>query len=409
MKFVFVHQNYPGQYLHLVRHLAAMACHQIVFITEPGSHIQIEGVRKIVYERPPTQEGHFERDIEDGVQRARAVFNVAQVLNHLGFKPDIIIGHHGWGEMLFLGDVWPDVPMLGYMEYYYQLGGGDVGFDPEFPIDARELPIHIKNAINHRAMALGAAYQTPTQWQRSTYPEWFQDNISVLREGVDVDVCAPALRRQRRQTFKIGDLTVQPQDKLVTYVARNLEPYRGFHIFMRALPHLLPARKDIKVAIIGGDDVSYGSPPREGGTWRDVMLREVSGLDPERITFPGRVPYETYLNTLQRSDSHVYLTYPFVASWSLREALAVGCPIVGSDTPPVQEFINHDDTGMLVPFLDPMAVAHGVLNLLDDATKSRALREAARYYAEKFLSLDDYLDQYVALIERLSGLHPEAV
>lgn len=409
MKFLFVHQNFPGQFVHLVRYLAGLKCHQIVFITEPGSQVEIAGVQKILYQRPPSPNIHIERDIVDGLHRAQAVFGVAQVLNHMSFVPDIIIGHHGWGEMLNLRDVWPKAPMLGYMEYYYQLGGGDVGFDPEFPVDPSELPrIHIKNAINHRAMALEAAYQTPTEWQRSTYPEDFRKSLNVLQEGVDIDVCTPAPRR-RRQVFEIGNLTVQPGDKLVTYVARNLEPYRGFHVFMRALPHLLRARKDIKVAIIGGDEVSYGAPPREDGTWREVMLREVSGLDPDRVAFPGRVTYETYLATLRRSDAHVYLTYPFVASWSLREALAIGCPIIGSDTPPVQEFIHHGETGILVPFFDPIAVAKGVIEVINDDTKSRTLREAARYYAERFLSLDDYLEQYTALIERISGMHPEAV
>ncbi len=386
-----------------------MQRHEILFITEPNMN-EIPGVRKIPYLRPSlgNKETHIAaRELDDGVRRAEVVFKAAIGLQYLGFKPDIIIGHHGWGEMLNLRDVWPDVPMIGYMEFYYQYNAADVGFDPEFPHDPLDYPrIRAKNAINHIALDLGGAGQTPTQWQLSTYPAWARKQIEVIWEGVNLDICRPD-PKVRRKTLKIGDMTIQPTDKLVTYVSRDLEPYRGFHTMMRVLPHLMRARKDIKVVMVGGDGISYGSPPSQGGTWREAMLKEVGAdIDPDRVVFPGRIGYALYLAALQRSDAHVYLTYPFVASWSLREALAVGCAVIGSDTEPVREFITHRDNGLLAPFLDPKAIANAVLGLLEDKALTRALRASARQYAERRLDMAEYLAAYTGMIERLTGENP---
>jgi glycosyltransferase involved in cell wall biosynthesis len=409
VKFLFVHQNYPGQFLHIVRQLANDARHEVLFITEPNAN-QIANVRKIPYSRPVLDiaETHVAaRELDNGVRRADAVCRTAHGLKHLGFQPDIIIGHHGWGEMLNLRDVWPDVPMLGYMEFYYQLDKADVGFDPEFPSDRLDYPrIRAKNAINHIALNLGCTGQTPTNWQRSTYPEWAQPGIELVWEGVDLEKCSPD-PAARKKTLKIGDMTIRPSDRLVTYVSRDLEPYRGFHIMMRALPELMRTRKDVKVVAVGGDGISYGCAPGQGGTWKDVMLAEVGqDIDRDRLVFPGRIPYADYLAMLQRSDAHIYLTYPFVASWSMREALAIGCPIIGGDTQPVQEFITHGDNGLLVPFLEPRALAGRVLDLLEDKALTRTLRANARAYAEKHLAMADYLASYNRLIERLTGENP---
>ncbi|HEY0184816.1 MAG TPA: glycosyltransferase [Rhodopila sp.] len=202
-------------------------------------------------------------------------------------------------------------------------------------------------------------------------------------------------------------MTIRPTDKLVTYVSRDLEPYRGFHVMMRALPDLMRARKDIKVVMVGGDGISYGAAPHKGGTWREVMLAEVGKeIDLDRVIFPGRVAYSTYLAALRRSDAHVYLTYPFVASWSLREALAIGCPVVGADTETVREFITHDDNGLLTPALDSRALARTILGLLEDKALARKLRANARSYAERRLAMTDYLNSYCDLIGRLTGENP---
>jgi glycosyltransferase involved in cell wall biosynthesis len=405
VKYLFVHQNYPGQYLHIVRHLAASGRHNVVFLSEPNAN-RIPGVRMVPYPRPTgaAAEAHVAtREFDAAVRRAEVVAHTAANLKRLGFEPDIIIGHHGWGELLNLRDVWPDVPLLGYLEFYYNTHGVDVGFDPEFPIPDEEFPrIRAKNAVNLLALNLGSSTQTPTKWQLSTYPDWARERITLLPEGVNLDLAMPN-PQARRRNLVIAGTTIKPGEKLITYVSRDLEPYRGFHLMMRAIPHLLRARKDIRVVLVGADGISYGMPPAQG-TWREAMLAELGdGIDPKRVLFPGRIDYQVYLAMLQRSDAHVYLTYPFVASWSLREALAAGCVVIGSDTPTVREFVTHDQNGLLVSFFDPKGLADSVLRVLEDAPLARRLRENARHYAEKNLAMADYLAAYEALIKRLTG------
>jgi glycosyltransferase involved in cell wall biosynthesis len=403
MRYLFVHQNFPGQFLHVLRHLAKQQRHELLFITENNVN-NLAGVRKIVHGlgRAPAPDIQPDaREYELAMIRAQAVADAGRTLKSLGFVPEIIIGHHGWGELLNLADVWPGAPMLGYHEYYYNTEGYDVGFDPEFPQPRDGFArVRSKNAINLLALTNPGHGFTPTQFQHATYPDWARPNITVLPEGVNLDVCKPnpALRQR---VVTLGGYKVKPGDKLVTYVVRDLEPYRGFHIMMRALPRLLAARPDVRVILVGGDAVSYGARI-EKGTWRERMQDEIAPkTDMSRVHFAGRVPYETYTKILQRSDAHVYLTYPFVASWSLREALATGCAVVASDTAPVREFVTHRKTGLLAPFLQPDAVADAVLTVLEDQTLANRLRRNARAWAEKNLDMGVYISSYEKLIENV--------
>ncbi len=410
MKFFFVHQNFPGQYLHIVRSLLAdnearPGTHEIVFMTEPNSN-HLNGVRKVTYARTPKvlEEAHRDaREFESAARRAENCAAGAKQIKKLGFVPDIIIGHHGWGELLNLTDVFPGVPILGYFEFYYKVEGGDVNFDPEFPMVPDFFStVRAKNAINHLALSLNQHGQVPTRWQMSTYPDWAQRNMHLLEEGVDLDICRPDPAARKRTLQSVG-FTVSPKQKLITYVARNLEPYRGFHTFMRALPIVLAARPDVVVSMVGGDEISYGAPPPEG-TWREVLMTELRGkLDFSRVHFPGKIPYEQHLALLKRSDAHVYLSYPFVASWSLREALACGCLVIGGDTATVTEFVHAGENGYVTPSLDHEKLAATILNALEDSKTGTKLRQNARAYAERHLDLKDYLDRYRALIEQVSG------
>jgi glycosyltransferase involved in cell wall biosynthesis len=403
VKYLFVHQNFPAQYLHFIRHLVKRGKDDIVFISLANQN-QITGVRRAIYQvpRPPAENTYIDaQDFEAATLRGAAVAHTARNLRELGYTPDIIIGHHGWGELLNINDVFPGVPLLGYHEFYYHVDGVDVGFDPEFRMDASFFPrIRAKNAVNLIALNNPGHGQTPTAWQLSTYPDWAQKKISLLREGVDTDTCKPA-PAARKAKFTIGDFTVEPKHKLLTYVARDLEPYRGFHVIMRALVHLQRERPDLRAVLVGGNGVSYGAK-LVGGTWRDYMMRELGDqLDLSRIHFPGRVDYETYVRLLQRSDAHVYITYPFVASWSLREALACGCVVLGGDTDPVQEFVTDGENGLIVPSLDAEAVSRRVLDVLETPALARTLRGNARAYAERNLRLADYIENFDALVERV--------
>ncbi|GBQ85642.1 glycosyltransferase family 4 protein [Asaia krungthepensis] len=407
MRFLFVHQNFPGQFLHLVRHLHEQGEHEIVFISEANEG-HLPGVRRVLYRQERVVSPHTHpslRELEMGLSRAEAVARAAQTLKGLGYTPDIIIGHHGWGELLNLVDVYPATPILGYFEFFYHTDKNDVDFDPEFPPRPDLAPnVRIKNSINLLALNLNQHGQTPTLFQKGTYPEWAQSQIALLREGVNLDLCAPEPEVFTRDVM-LGPHLIRRQDKLVTFVARNLEPYRGIHSFMRALPRVLRERPDARIVLIGGDGTSYGAqPPADAGSWRDIFLREIEGqIDMDRVHFMGKVDYDVFRLTLRRSDAHVYLTYPFVASWSLREAMATGCAIVGSRTAPVEEFITDRRTGLLAPFLEPDRIAESILEVLENRDLAGTLRHEARRYAEKHLSLNGYLALYDQLIRRVIG------
>ncbi|MGV4877507.1 glycosyltransferase family 4 protein [Acetobacter indonesiensis] len=408
MKYLFIHQNFPGQYLHIVRHLVRQGGHDIVFISEDNPNV-INGVRRVRYRLPRevTDKAHAGvRDLDVGLMRAEAVAKAAETLKNLGFVPDVILGHHGWGELLNIQDVYPGVPVIGYFEFYYHTEPGfDVNFDPEFPMAPQVIPlVRAKNTVNLLALTNPGYGQTPTQFQKSTYPAWAQDNITVLPEGVDLVACRPDAKAAKHELV-LGDVRITPKDKLITYVSRDLEPYRGFHVFMRALPRILAEQPDAHVVLIGGDGVSYGAR-LPSGCWREIMLKELEGqLDLSRVHFVGKVQYESFLALLQRSNAHVYLTYPFVASWSLREAMAIGCPIVGSQTAPVEEFIKDGETGLLVPFTQPDRIADAVLELLTNKPLATKLGKAARAEAERSLCLETYLKEYEALIDRVLQKH----
>ncbi len=404
MRYLFVHQNFPGQYLHIVRHLLKDRGNEVVFISQPNNNF-MAGVRRVAYQLPKTVQDAIHpnaRDYELSARRGELVATTAANLKQLGFTPDIIIGHHGWGELLNLADLWPGVPLLGYFEFYYRLTGQDVGFDPEFPVpEERYGKIRAMNLVNLHALSLEQHGQSPTVWQRTTYPPWAMGQIQLLPEGARLDVCKPD-PAARKKPFQINDFHVAPGERLVTYVSRNLEPYRGLHVMMRALPEIL-ARRDVKVIMIGGDDVSYGAR-LANATWREHFQGQLAGrYDASRVLMPGQIPYDTYVQLLQRSDVHVYLTYPFVASWSLREAIACGCAVVGADVPPVTEFVEQGKNGLLVDPLDPAKLAKQVLDLLEAPALERRLRAAARRYAEQSLDMEDHIAAFEARIEQLTG------
>jgi glycosyltransferase involved in cell wall biosynthesis len=299
--------------------------------------------------------------------------------------------------------VFPGVPILGYFEFYYDTEGQDVGYDPEFPVSIERFPrIRAMNVVNHLALAMNQHGQTPTKWQLTRYPEWAQRQIRLMPEGARLDVCKP-LPALAKQDFELNGFVVSPKERLLTFVCRNLEPYRGFHVVMRALPRLLKERRDLRAILVGGDEVSYGAKLTRG-TWRQFMRRELAGqYDESRVLFPGQIPYASYLRLLQRSDVHLYLSYPFVASWSLREAMACGCQIVGADVDPVREFITHDRNGLLVPGLDPRALAEAVLGALADKRRAKRLRAEARRFAEEHLDMQAHLDAYAARVAEITA------
>ncbi|MFT3850220.1 MAG: glycosyltransferase family 4 protein [Propionivibrio sp.] len=380
MKILFVHQNFPGQYVHLARHLAASAENEVVCITQ-RTEAGLPGVRKLVYRprRGVTPHIHpYLRDSEAAVLNAQAVARVALDLKRSGFMPDVMVGHNGWGEIWYLKDVFPRVPLLGYFEFFYQAHGADVGFDPSESVRFDTAPrLRTRNAGNLLGLNAADCGQCPTQWQRSTYPALYQAKLSVVHEGIDTRIVVP--RPDARLKVPGTSMVLSAADEVVTYVARNLEPYRGFPSFMRSLPAILAARPKADVLIVGGDEVSYGTRLPAGQTYRRQLLDELDGsLDLRRVHFLGKVPYAIFLKILQISRAHVYLTYPFVLSWSMLEAMAAGCLVIASDTAPVREVIRDGENGLLVDFFDPRAIAGRVIETLSNPEAFTTIRERAR-------------------------------
>ena len=380
MKVLFVHQNFPGQYLHLARHFGTQAGHQAVFITQRKDS-ELPGVRKIVYKPRRTispQVHHYLRESEAAVLNAQEVARVALDLRKAGFIPDIMLGHNGWGEIWYLKDIFPEAPLIGYFEFFYRMTGADVGFDPAEPVTPDTAPrLRTKNLGNLLALDTADLGQCPTEWQKSVYPRRYHPNLNVIHEGVDTAVARPDPKA--RLILANQKLELSAGDEIVTYVARNLEPYRGFPSFMRSLPKILAARPKAQVLVVGGDDVSYGARLPEGETYKKKMLAELGdSLDLTRVHFLGKIPYNAFIKVLQVSRVHVYLTFPFVLSWSMLEAMAAGCLIVGSRTQPVQEVLHHGGNGLMVDFFSPEEIAERVIEALEDPRAFASLRQNAR-------------------------------
>ena len=396
---LIVHQNFPGQFKHLAPALVRQG-HRVTATTlQKAPPAEWNGVRLAPYpiSRGSTQGIHpWVSDFETKVIRGEAFFRKALELREQGYVPDAVIAHHGWGETLFIKDVWPETRLGIYCEFYYQPDGADTGFDPEFPSNdpGDVCRLRLKNLNNLLHFGQADAGLSPTEWQASTFPEPFRSRISVIHDGIDTVALSP----QPAATLNLPahgmpgaeaapsayELALSRQDEVITFVNRNLEPYRGYHTFMRALPALLKARPRAQVLIVGGDDVSYGARPAKG-KWKEIFAAEVrdrmTPAERSRVHFVGQLPYPGFVRLLQVSTLHVYLTYPFVLSWSLLEAMSAGCAIVASDTAPLREAIHDRSTGRLVDFFDAEALAATVAELCSDSAQRQRLGLAARDFA----------------------------
>src|SRR5438876_9496 len=403
MKFLFVHQNFPGQHVHVVRYLQE-AGHTVVFITQRRDY-EIAGVRMLEYLPVPILPAaqSYVNEVDGAVMKGLAVARLCDGLRGEGFAPDIVIGHTGWGELLFVKDIWPGVPLLGYFEFFYRSSGSDLNFDPEFPNTPDDtMRVRIRNATNMLSLDAADWGYTPTKWQRDQYPSEYRHCISVIHEGVNTERVHPDATAR---LWLRGGASLSREDLVVTYSARNLEPYRGFHVFMRTLPKVLEACPRAQVVIVGGDGISYGRLPGDGTGWRQHMLAELGGrLDLSRVHFVGWLPFAQYLAILQVSSAHIYLTYPFVLSWGLLEAMAAECLVIASRTPPVEEVIDGTSNGLLFDFFDTDALAQQISSALQHPAATAAMRrQARRYVVEQFDMKTKTLPAHLALIGQLTG------
>jgi glycosyltransferase involved in cell wall biosynthesis len=414
MKILFIHQNFPGQFVHLAQHFVNEK-HDVVALGIQGR--AVAGVKFLRYTAKIAdipKEIPYLQDLYVKSIRGLACAQVMQQLDQSAFRPDIVIAHTGWGEALFAKDIWPDVPVLSFLEFFYHAQGADFGFDPEFSkptVQARH-GLRLRNASHLMAMHAMDWGFTPTQWQLSTLPREYKNRVSVIFDGIDTELIAPKLDAVFTVPGTQRQLT--KQDQVITFVNRNLEPYRGCHTFFRAVPRILKDSPRAVVVIVGEDGISYGAPAPKGKTWRGIFLDEVKGHLPagweDRVLFAGRLQRDQFTALLQVSGCHVYLTYPFILSWSCLEAMAAGCTVVASDTAPVKEVVQDGVNGLLTDFFDATALANRVTEVIRHPKKYASLGTNARDTVVKNYDLKTKsLPAQIALVQAVvTGILPKS-
>ena len=375
---LFVHNNFPAQFRDLAETLKAtgVPCAAIGGPSSPGIADMVMGRYGM---RRGTTPGIFELAVraEADLIRGESALRVARALKERGLDPAVIVGHPGWGETVLLNEAFPEAKVVLYPEFFYRGRGLDIDFDNEFlaPTDQAVLLGKTKNATLALALTDADAIVCPTEFQASLLPSIFRPRVRVIHEGVDVEAIQPG----PPAPFVISDeLTIQPGVPVITHINNQLEPLRGLHIFARALPRLMAEVPNVQVLVFGRTHARpYGGSPADGRTWQEVCFDGVE-IDQSRIHFMGKAPHAQMLEALRLSTAHVYYTYPFVLSWSLVEAMASGCYVIGSDTPPLHDAIEDGVNGRLIPFFDVEALSEAMIAACRDPQASAPLRAAAR-------------------------------
>ncbi len=401
MNILFLHRNFPAQFRNIAPALANDVNNKVVFITNNDS-TYIKNIVKVKYNlkrQVPDNCHQYLRFYEECVNHGQACAEAAISLKNQGFKPDVIFGHT-WGQTMFMKDVFPDVPLICYFEWFYDRYNGDMGFDGR-QLDVDDwAKLRTKNA--HLLIDLYScdAGFCPTKFQLKQYPKEFHHKIRVMHDGVDVDFCKPDDNAQ----FLIKDknVTLTRNDEVITYATRGMEAYRGFPEFMKAAEVLLKKRPNLQVVVAGEDRVCYGAQ-LVNTTYKKMMLEQLD-LDLNRVHFVGSLPFNEYVKLLQVSSAHVYLTYPFVVSWSLLDAMSCACPIVASSTEPVKEFIEDCKNGFLFDFYDISSQVEKIEYALDNKDKIEPIRYEARKTIVDNYNLKDLLPKHIEFIKSVANM-----
>ena len=401
MNFLFSHRNYPAQFRHILIELAKDPSNNIFFLTGTENTSRIKGVTKIIYKPIGRKSGNchkYLKQYEEAIIHGQAAANKLIELKNQGFIPDIIYAH-GWGNSMFFKDIFPNVPLINYCEWYYNSTGADIDFNNKTVDYDTKARLRCNNSQLLQDLLACDVGISPTEWQKSRFPKIFQDKIQVLHDGIDTEFFTP----NSNVEFKIpnSDTILKKNDEILTYATRGMEPYRGFPQFMEAIEILLKKRLNLKVLIAGDDRVCYGPKPRNG-TYKELMLKKLD-LDLSRIYFVGGLPYGEYLKLLQISSVHCYLTYPFVLSWSFLEAMSAGCCIVGSKTQPVEEVMEDGHNGLLTGFYNKEELIDKIEFALDNQDKIQILRENARKTIIEKYDLKKLLPRHVDFIKDVAN------
>ncbi len=398
MHVLFVHKNFPAQFGHIASYLVQRHGFRCSFVSElpPAT---LGGIRRIQYKARSgaTASTHYcSRTFENAMWHSHAVYETMKA--HPEVRPDLIVGHSGFGSTVFLADLY-DRPIINYFEYYYHARDSDMDFRPEFPTTEIDvLRARARNAMILLDLQTCAAGYSPTAWQRSLFPAEYQPKIRTIFDGIDREFWYRRANVPRR----IGDRIIPADTRIVTYVSRGFESMRGFDIFMRVAKRICDARGDVVFVVVGSDRICYGGDLKHIGnkTFREHVL-EQDHYDPDRFLFTGQIPAEQLVGILTLSDLHIYLTVPFVLSWSLMDALACGCTVLASDTAPVREVIQHEQNGLLAGFYDVDGLAREALRVLSDPAGYRALGETGTRLIDEKYSLAKKLPEMLALYEEV--------
>lgn len=402
-KILFVHQNFPAQFPHIAD-AARAGGHKLAAIGGPTAKGRPGvDVRRWALTRSSTP-GIFDpaTRAEADLLRAEAAAVTATQLKADGFYPDLIIGHPGWGETLHLAEVFPGVPQILFGEFFYKSHGADVGFDTEFeshtlPADLR---VNAKNATLAMAYCMAEVIVCPTGFQAGTLPKSLQPLVRVFHEGIDIRNAT----RKPQPRYRLADGRVLDGSKpVITFINRNFERLRGYHVFMRALPAFLERCPEAEVVVIGQDGKGYGGELPGGESWRGRMQRELGDrVDWSRVHHVGKVPHADMINLMSMSWGHVYYTYPFILSWSVVEAMACECLILGSDTGPVRDAITPGVNGVLNDFFDIAALSDAMAQACERPEAFVALRKAARQTALAMFDRESVgVPAWMALIDEI--------
>jgi glycosyltransferase involved in cell wall biosynthesis len=426
LDILFVHPNFPGQFKLLASALCGNEGHQVFSLRDASwkDEVDLPKLTQWAYECPENNSSDIHPYLlgaDAAVRRAQAVAKFLQLKIQEGFDPDVIYVHPGWGDGLYLKDLFPFAKIIAIMEYYYQPRGADVGFDKEFPMSFDDIfRVRTMNIVQQMSLESADIHLCASEWQKSRYPKAYQNSIQVLHEGIDSQLIKPnesAMVTLPEIEIDLGEsrwtsaaITLSKSDEVVTYVSRSLEPYRGFHTFARSLPEILSNRPNCHVLVLGKLTPTYGPSPKTNSSWRNLYLEEIQHeLTPEmisRIHFLGTVAYEQYLQVLQISSAHIYLTYPFVLSWSLLESMSCGAVVIASQTAPVEEVIQNNVEGLLVKFDDAQQVAEKVIDVLSSPGKYEHLRLNARQKIQKDYDFQTtVLPQHLNILDRCSSDH----
>lgn len=382
MRVLITHNNFPAQFRHIAEYLGRTPGNQVVFATKtPREEWVIEGVKKAVF----TPDGEAAdsahplcKNFEDSVRHGVGMLRLCRNLKDQGFIPDVILGHSGWGQTMFVRDVFPDTPFIGYFEWYYGANSPETTFDKRARGEGELAQLRLRNTAILHDLTTCRVGVTPTGWQRSQFPSEYQPKIIQAHDGINTQYFAPEDSGQLPiNKLDLPGIDLTGAKELLTYCSRGLEPYRGFPQFYEALPAILEARPQCHVLIVGEDRVCYSARLPEGQTYKKMMQEKVA-VDEKRVHFTGPLPYGKYKQVLQASSAHVYLSWPFVLSWSFLEAMSCGCLLVGSNTEPVREVLRHKENGLLTDFHSPEKIAKTAIFALAQQKKLLDLRKNAR-------------------------------